>query len=149
MKKSRILPPTYLLLAIVAMVVVHFAVPITTIIPTPWNLLGLIPLGIGMVLNTLADRAFHEAETTVKPFEASAALLTDGVFSMTRHPMYVGFVMILLGLALLLRSLMPFAIVVIFGVFIDRAFIRIEEEMLREQFGEAWETYTSQARRWI
>ena len=71
MKDKKVLPPTYLLVAIVLMLVLHFLLPVYRFIPIPWNILGIVPLACGIALNLVADRAFHHAQTTVKPFEAS------------------------------------------------------------------------------
>lgn len=48
-----------------------------------------------------------QAGTTVKPFQESTALITDGVFRLSRNPMYLGFVLVLTGIATLLGSLTP------------------------------------------
>jgi len=63
--------------------------------------------------------------------------------------MYLGFVLILLGLAVLLGSLTPFIVVPIFAAVIDRVFIVVEEQMLANRFGQAWLDYKSRVRRWI
>ena len=102
MKTKQILPPTYVLIALVVMLVLHFIFPGIKLIALPWNLLGLIPLVIGVALNLIADSAFRKAGTTVKPFQESTTLLTDGVYRISRHPMYLGFVLILIGVAILL-----------------------------------------------
>jgi protein-S-isoprenylcysteine O-methyltransferase Ste14 len=149
MKKNGFLPPTYLLAAMVAMIVLHFVFPLTRIVPTPWNLLGLIPLGLGVALNLLADRAFKVVQTTVKPFEESSALVTDGAFRISRNPMYLGYVLILLGLGVLMRSLGPLIIIPIFALLMDRIFIQEEEQMLETRFGETWAIYKARVRRWI
>jgi protein-S-isoprenylcysteine O-methyltransferase Ste14 len=149
MKRKPVLPPTYVYVAMVVMVALHFLFPVVRIIPVPWDLLGLIPLAAGAVLNVSADSAFRKAKTTVKPFQESAALVTDGVYRISRHPMYLGFVLILLGLAILLGSLTPFFIVPIFAVVMDRVFIVAEERMLAEKFGQAWLDYKARVRRWV
>ena len=149
MKRNPVLPPTYLLVALVLMALLHFLLPIARFVPTPWNLVGILPLAGGIALNLLADRAFHQVETTVKPFETSRTLLTDGVFRITRNPMYLGYVLILLGVGLLLRSATPFLVVPVFVFLMARVFIGAEERMLRETFGPAWEAYTRRVRRWI
>lgn len=97
----------------------------------------------------MADSAFHKASTTVKPFQESTALITDGVFSISRHPMYLGFVMIMVGVALLLGSLTPWLIVPVFAMLMEVIFIRVEEHMLAEKFGSTWQTYKEKVRRWI
>jgi protein-S-isoprenylcysteine O-methyltransferase Ste14 len=92
MKEKRILPITYLLVALIVMPIFHFVIPLVTLIPLPWNLLGLIPLILGILINIIADGALHKAGTTVKPFLESNALVTGSVYGISRHPMYLGFV---------------------------------------------------------
>jgi len=149
MKPQRILPPTYLLVPLVIMLAIHFIFPGVTIIPLPWNFLGLIPLTGGILLNLNADRLFHLAGTTVKPFQESTALITQGVFRISRHPMYLGFVLILVGVAILLGSLTPWVIVPVFIVRMEIIYIRVEEHMLEERFGLAWMEYKKKVRRWL
>ena len=149
MKGIRVLPPAYLVLAIAMMLALHFLLPGVRIIVFPWNFFGAIPLVLGIVINLLADRAFKKANTTVKPFEESTTLITNGVFRISRHPMYFGFVLILLGIALLIASMTPYIVVVLFAVFMDRVFIVVEERILEEKFGNTWLQYKSTVRRWI
>ncbi len=149
MKDKKVLPPTFLLVSIVAMLGLHYLFPVERIIPSPWNVLGAIPLACGLAINVVADNAFRRAKTTVKPFEESAALLTSGVYRVSRHPMYLGFVLILFGVAVLMRSLTPWFVIPVCAVVMDRVFIRVEERMLDEKFGRAWLDYRSKVRRWI
>jgi protein-S-isoprenylcysteine O-methyltransferase Ste14 len=149
MKQKGILPPTYLLAAMIAMIALHFVLPLTTIVPMPWNLFGLIPVALGGALNLVADRAFKVVKTTVKPFEESSVLVTDGAFRISRNPMYLGYVLILLGLGVMMRSLGPLLVIPVFAVLMDRIFIEVEEQMLQDGFGEAWEAYKGRVRRWI
>ena len=149
MKGKKVLPPTYLLVSIVIMLALHFLLPVPKIIPTPWNVLGIVPLACGIALNLAADKAFHEVGTTVKPFEESTALLTSGVFRISRNPMYLGYELILIGIAIMLRSLTPYVVIPVFAVLMNRVFIRVEEQMLEEKFGPAWSEYGQKVRRWI
>ena len=149
MKTKDLFPTHYLLIAILLMVALHFLFPVARIIPLPWIAYGLVPLAIGIAINLIADKAFHQANTTVKPFEESASLITEGVFRYTRNPMYLGFVLILIGIALMFGSLSPWLIVPIFAIMMDFMFIRPEERMLDVQFGPAWLDYKARVRRWI
>ncbi len=149
MKTKRILPPTYLLVALLVMLAIHYLFPWRTIMHLPWNLFGLIPLTAGILLNLNADHLFHRAGTTVKPFQESTALITDGVYKISRHPMYLGFVCILAGVAILLGSLTLWIILPIFVIVMEMVFIRVEENMLAEKFGAAWRDYMKKVRRWI
>jgi protein-S-isoprenylcysteine O-methyltransferase Ste14 len=149
MKAIRIIPPNYFFLAIVTMVLLHFIMPGATVLTIPWSFLGVIPLALGIILNLVADGSFKKHKTPVKPLEESTALITNGVFRMTRHPMYLGFVLILLGLAMLMGSLTPYVVVLVFAVFMDIVFMRFEEKKLEETFGETWLDYKARARRWL
>lgn len=143
------LPPTYLLISIIVMLLLHFLMSFSELIPYPWNLFGIVPLVAGITLNLLADSAFKNEHATVKPFEISTTLITTGVFQICRHPMYLGMTLILFGIAILLGSFTPFFVVVIFGVLIELVFVRSEERMLKEQFDKAWDAYSNDVRKWI
>lgn len=149
MMPKRLLPPTHLFVSIVMMAALHFLLPLKKIILFPFNLLGAIPLALGIAFNLIADRAFKKNKTTVKPFEKSTVLITGGVFGISRHPMYLGFVLILTGIAILMGSLMPYLVIFAFAILMDAIFVRAEEEMLEETFGETWLKYKRRVRRWL
>jgi len=149
MMSQRILPPTWLLISILLMIGLHLVLPLATIIPPGLRLFGLLPLVLGIALNLIADWVLHQLQTTVKPFAEPAALATGSVFQISRNPMYLGFLLILIGLALLLGSLTPFLVILLFFFWIDRAFIRYEEQAMKDRFGPAWLQYQEKTRRWI
>jgi len=115
----------------------------------PFSLLGLIPLGLGIVLNLLADRSFAAHGTTVKPFGQSTFLVTTGVFAISRNPMYLGMVLLSAGVAVMLGSATPFVPVAILFVLLDRNFVCPEERALAGIFGDEWRSYCGRVRRWI
>ena len=147
--RKKLMPTTYLLIAVILCVTLHFILPIKTIIPATWNLVGLIPFILGIWVNLAADRELKLAETTVKPFAESYALVKVGVYRFSRNPMYLGFIAILLGVSTLLRTLSPFFIVIAYAIFINTAFIRFEEHKLARLFGDEWHQYRSKVRKWI
>jgi protein-S-isoprenylcysteine O-methyltransferase Ste14 len=147
--KNQLYPMGVTLISLAVMLVLHFLLPLGTLIPSPWNLLGLVPLVCGIAVNLAADRAFHEAGTTVKPFEVSAVLVTGGAYRISRNPMYLGFALILIGVALLLGTPAPWAVVPAFVLLVDRIYIAVEERMLEARFGAEWHTYQTAVRRWI
>jgi protein-S-isoprenylcysteine O-methyltransferase Ste14 len=85
----------------------------------------------------------------VKPFEESKALITTGVFAISRNPMYLGMTLILFGLGLLLGSLTPFLVVSALPVLLGRLFIFPEEQMLDDTFGAQFQEYRKRVRRWM
>ena len=76
-------------------------------------------------------------------------MVTRGVYRLSRNPMYLGFVLMLIGVALLLGTVTPYVVVVVFAVVIDRVFTVVEEYMLAKKFGTAWQAYTAHTRRWL
>jgi protein-S-isoprenylcysteine O-methyltransferase Ste14 len=149
MHKKKILPPTFFNSAILIIVLLHFIFPITNFNYFPWNLFGIIPVLAGVVLNLLADSSFKKNATTVKPFEKSATLITHGVFRISRNPMYLGMVLMLVGICIFLGSVSPYLVILIFAVIIHYRFIPVEEMMLEKNFSSEWVEYKKSVRRWI
>ena len=149
MNRPKVLPPTYFLIALLAIPLLHFLLPLLQIIPQPWNLFGIFFIMVGIVFELAADRLFHQAGTTVMPFAESQALVTSGVFRVTRNPMYLGFALILCGVAGLFGTLTPFLVVPVFMILIDGRFIWPEEMMLEQKFGQGYLDYKKKVRRWI
>jgi protein-S-isoprenylcysteine O-methyltransferase Ste14 len=148
-KDKKLMPTTWLLVAILLMLALHFLWPLMSLIPPWWNLFGIIPIAAGVAINLDADNELRKAKTTVKPFEESTQLVMEGMYEFFRNPMYLGFVFILIGLAVLLGSVTPYLVVVAYIVLIDRKYITVEERMLAEKFGLDWKIYKLSSRRWL
>ena len=149
MKPGNLLPPAYLYSAIVLIIGLYFLLPGPQIFSSPGRYLGILPLVLGGALNILADQSFKRHKTTVKPFEDSTYLVIDGVFRLSRNPMYLGFVLLLAGIAIFLGSAIPWIVVAVFPFLMELRFIRSEETMLAARFGEDWLEYKRRVRKWI
>ena len=149
MNNPKIFPPTYLLIALIAMLILHFIWPLSPILFPPWQLLGIIPLGVGVMINVITANTFQTQNTTIKPFEESTALVTGGLYQVSRNPMYLGMVLILAGVAILLGSLTPFGVIPVVIILLNRNFIRFEEQSLAQTFGPLWVEYRQRVRRWV
>ena len=95
--------------------------------------------------------AFRRSRTTVDPFKPhrASAFVASGVYQVTRNPMYVGLLFLLLGWAVFLGSLWPFLAPVLFVPFVNRFQIKPEEKALARLFGEGYATYTAKVPRWL
>ena len=149
MKILNVEPPVYLVTALIAMILLHFILPADRWIVFPWNLSGILALAAGIILNLVADNAFKKSKTSVKPIEQPTVLIITGAFRISRNPMYLGFVLILLGVSLLSGLIWNFAVAAFFAVFMDFTFIRYEEKKMQAIFGESWREYKKKVRRWI
>lgn len=146
---KKIEPLTLLFLSLIAMVGLHFFLPIYRVIPVPFNYIGLPLILAGIILNIWADRLFKKANTTVKPSENPTSLIVEGPFRFSRHPMYLGMAAVLAGAATFLGTVLPWAVLTAFVEIMDRVYISHEEKAMQEQFSEAYEDYRTDVRRWI
>ncbi len=142
-------PPLYLYSVIPIMILVHYLIPLAKFIYYPFTLLGIIPLLFGIIINLAADSLFKKFNTTVKPLLEPKELITSGIFTLTRNPMYLGFTSILFGISIMLGSILPFIITIVFIGLLDVVFIRFEEKNLENIFGNNWLIYKNKVRRWI
>ena len=112
---------------------------------------ALVLVGVGACFDVAGLLAFRKAKTTVNPLapNRSTAVVSTGVYRITRNPMYLGMALILLGLALYLAS--PWALLgpLVFAAFITRFQIQPEERALTARFGAAYTAYCTQVRRWL
>lgn len=148
-KGHPVLPPTYLGLALLLMIGLRLLWPGPPLIPSPFHYAGLVFMGLGLAINIWSSFRFEKLGTSMKPFEASTALETGGLFGRSRNPMYLGMVLGLLGLAILLRHSTPFFVIPVFIWWITRTYIRPEEAALEERFGEEYTRYKATVRRWM
>jgi protein-S-isoprenylcysteine O-methyltransferase Ste14 len=106
---------------------------------------------VGGATALAGDLEFKRARTTINPFkpEKSTALVTSGVYRLTRNPMYVGLTLVLLGWAAFLCSAWALLGPIVFVLYIDRLQIAPEERALSAKFGAAYAEYTARVRRWL
>lgn len=106
---------------------------------------------VGVLCIALGAIAFRRAQTTVNPTtpQSSTSLVNNGIYRLTRNPMYLGMALILIGFASLLNSPISLIFVVIFVGYMTRFQIQPEERILKDKFGEEYTTYCNNVRRWI
>jgi protein-S-isoprenylcysteine O-methyltransferase Ste14 len=123
-------------------------------VPTPELVRGLGAgllggLGFGTMIGGVL--AFRRARTTVNPLrpETSSALVSGGIYSRTRNPMYLGMLFVLAGWAVYLSALWPWAGPGLFVLYITRFQILPEERALEALFGDDFAEYRRRVRRWL
>ena len=147
--KKKIMPPIYLIILLILEIGTHFIFPIKKVIISPYNYLGSVIVILGIGINIWADQIFKKEKTTVKPGEKSKKLVNYGPFKISRHPMYLGMFMILLGLSVLLGSLITFIFPLFFIIIMEIIFIPFEEKNMKKFFGKRYIKYKNKVRRWI
>lgn len=131
------------------------AVFVLALIPLPLGFgsfgpgLALACLALGIWLMTKAILRMRAHATTVNPRGAPAALVTDGVFAISRNPIYLGDALVLLAATFWWDTPMGLIVVAGFVWLIGDRFIRHEEDRLLDAFGDAAADWFGKVRRWI
>lgn len=106
---------------------------------------------VGLAVTLVAVRSFFTAATTVNPMKPDQAdkLVTTGWYKISRNPMYVGLLMMVIGYALWLQNPSAFIGVVLFVFTITIFQIKPEEKVMEEKFGDEYTAYKTRVRRWL
>lgn len=111
--------------------------------------MALAAVGIGTAVAGVVS--FRIAKTTVNPLhpEGASTLVTSGVYQLTRNPMYLGALILLIGWAAFLANALAFILVPSFVVYMSRFQIGPEEKALTSLFNSEFTTYCVKVRRWL
>jgi len=142
-------PDIYFLIALILEGVSHFLFPISIIIPSPYNLIGIILILAGFAMAFHVNLTFMKNKTTIMPYKTPSSLVTTGLFRLSRNPIYLGMASALLGAAVSLGTLSPFIFPLLFMAIIDRLVIPLEEHVLEKKFGREYREYKGKVRRWL
>jgi protein-S-isoprenylcysteine O-methyltransferase Ste14 len=115
-----------------------------------WLLVSAFAL-TGLALDCSGLLAFLRRHTTVNPLrpEKSTALVTGGIYQLSRNPMYLGMACLLLAWALYLQSPAALLGVPAFMAYITHFQIKPEERILEQLFGDEFKHYITRVRRWL
>jgi protein-S-isoprenylcysteine O-methyltransferase Ste14 len=123
----------------------------------PWSLggNGFSYVGAGLLLLSgiacllMASGKFRQLGTDLKPWKTTSAIADDGIYAITRNPMYLGMAFVYLALMLLASSLGALMLFPALIVIIRTQVIAREEAYLDRKFGQAYLDYKSKTRRWL
>ncbi|MFM1795175.1 MAG: hypothetical protein RL642_1560 [Bacteroidota bacterium] len=121
--------------------------------PGYWKIalwVGLLITTLGVVIRGITIGLTFIERGGNKQLEIHAdALITRGLFTHCRNPLYVGNNLMLLGLGILSNSLIYVLIVVPLFLFIYQCIIYAEEDFLKKKFGQSYLDYCSKVNRWL
>ena len=150
MLELKVPPPVVGLLVGALMWSISAWQPVLPLAPTVRLVLAGALAVVGIGFDILGLLAFLRSRTTINPLRPAkaSALVTAGVYRVTRNPMYVGLAFLLTAWAVYLGSLWPFLGPVLFVAYINRFQIAPEERILRSKF-DGYDAYAARARRWL
>ncbi len=147
-----IFPPTLSVLAPAMAVVMEWVAPLGLMPPrwTAWSVIaGVIALGLAGGLAVAGERAFKAAQTNVDPRKPALVLVQDGPFRFTRNPMYLGMVLLQLGLAFTFSLDWALVLTPVVWAVLHFGVVLREETYLVGRFGAPYEQFLTQTRRWV
>jgi protein-S-isoprenylcysteine O-methyltransferase Ste14 len=139
---------------------IPFFIAIGLQLAVPFSLPGgfltpaIVPAGatliiIGTILVVLARREFAQYGQPTDPGHPTSRVITTGVFSISRNPLYLGGVCVLVGIALVVN--LPWVLVLLIPALVACHYVLIapEERYLAAKFGKEYSRYAASVHRWV
>lgn len=148
----KIKPPIVAVIAVVIMFGLDYWLPSDKLGLGQYRLgivLGLVI--IGFMLAIIGVKKFIQAETTIHPDlkHATNKLVTNGIYRISRNPMYLGICLNLLAVSVWLNNWLAIGVCIGFVWYITQFQIKPEERFLQQRFGKQYEDYCYKVRRWL
>jgi protein-S-isoprenylcysteine O-methyltransferase Ste14 len=147
--KTKTLNPSWFNLFIPGAIAAHFMFPIGILFHSPLRFLGLILIAVGLALNLAASATLTNSRTPVEFTQTPVQLVATGAFRFIRNPISLGGIIVLLGLAITLGSLVSFFFPLLLFLLMQLVYIPIEEKEMERTFGTEYVHYKRRTRRWL
>ena len=142
-------PPVVALMFIVIAYFLGRFVPIPVVAPMSVRNVGLLLTFIGFLLGVGAFMEFRKARTTLDPHGSVKQVVTSGIYRFTRNPIYLGFLLMVIGLPLNSGLMWGLIMSPLYIIMMTRLVIEREEAYLEKKFKDQYTTYRSRVRRWL
>ena len=141
-------PPIIFLFPILLGIALHWAWPLHFVSPSV-RLLGPIVTACAIVLFLLSYREFRRAGTSVQGSKRSTVIVRTGPYRFSRNPIYLAFILLVLGLSVWLNNLWLLVTLVPPVAIIALLVIPREERFLERNLPDQYSSYKAQVRRWL
>lgn len=132
-----------------AMLALDGYVPVIRLWGAPYSWVGYVLIVGGLGIANWHARLFRKLGTNINTFGEPGSITQEGLFRVSRNPMYLGFVVALAGVATALGSASPLLAVAGFAWLTHCWYIPFEERALLQKFGQAYTDYQRAVRRWL
>lgn len=145
-------PPLIFLSGLILGGIVHWFYPFYTLPPAYLNssrILGVLLIVFGLGIIFMAKVKMQRAKTNIEPWKPTNAIITDGIYSYSRNPVYVAMALIFFGVKLIFNSVWftPFLALVL--LVMHYGVVLREERYLENKFGKEYLNYKNIIRRWV
>jgi len=118
-------------------------------LPAPFQWTGLAIAALGLVFLKKGHGTFRTEKTEIHTFRPPTRLVTSGIYAVSRNPMYLGFLLILLGVALCTNEVLNIVFAALFFLVAQFWYIPLEERNAEAIFGASYVRYRKAVRRWL
>jgi protein-S-isoprenylcysteine O-methyltransferase Ste14 len=117
--------------------------------PVPASIAGAMIAIVGSAIMLSAIGRFRKVSNNLEPWRPATTVVKDGIYRVTRNPMYLGMAFIYAGLALVFDSAVTLALLPVVLIVIQTQVIVPEERYLAAKFGDDYRAYQVSVRRWL
>jgi protein-S-isoprenylcysteine O-methyltransferase Ste14 len=143
-------PPIWALIYVLIAGVISWFLNWSKMPGLPLPTLGILLVAISWILPVWAFVLFRREGTEIEPTSVTnRTLVTRGPYQFTRNPMYLGLVVLTLGIAIWVGAWPMFGAPIALFATANWVHIPFEEASMRRQFGSAYDDYVARVRRWI
>ena len=142
-------PPLIVLGSILAGYAMHFVLPLPIRDSREIMIAGIVLVTIALVIIIIAALSFRRAKTHIEPWKPTSAIVSSGIFGVSRNPIYLAFCCATIGIGLILNSWWVLFSFLPTAVLIYIIAIKPEEAYLERNFGDEYLVYKSRVRRWF
>ncbi|MCP5335096.1 MAG: isoprenylcysteine carboxylmethyltransferase family protein [Oceanospirillaceae bacterium] len=149
--QRRLPPPVIALLTALGMYLIARVFPPAQAMPLIQHVLAMAIAACALLIDIAALWSFQRHKTTVNPLrpEKARLIISNGIYSFSRNPMYLGMLLWLFAFGCWLGSTWSFPLIMLFYWMIECFQIPAEEKALREKFGAEYLQYCLKVNRWL
>jgi len=119
-------------------------------LPEGWGFpLGLIVIFAAVNIKLFAAREMVRVKTNLDIRKPATDIATSGLYGVSRNPLYIGMILLNIGIGCIVNSLWIFLLSAGLAVTLQKGVIEPEEAYLEQKFGEKYMRYKARVRRWI
>ena len=113
------------------------------------KIIGILFLVISLFFSVTSLMKFFQSKNTLIPIKPATSLQTNGIYSISRNPMYVGLAIVYLGITCFIGNWWNVILFPLLLLVVQEYIIKKEEKYLERAFGEKYLDYKSRVRRWL
>ena len=138
----------FVLLLVISYVVGEFFIPKYALF-TLLNLTGIIGLILSLALFFSSLNLFNSYKENPTPQSDTRKIIKTGIFAYCRNPMYLAFIFFHLSMFFTFENVVYFLSAIGLFVWINTYVIPVEENFLKEKFGDEYDRYLESVKKWL